>query len=144
MFQKLTDAGGGPEWIDVDVVEEALGLPIGGPASGLLAEIFALVSPEKIASLEIVLTRSGNDVRVETTPVSSPRLSGRIRAVAEKHLSATPDGAAVKLTVQGNSVVMSSSSSPSTRVEEAEEVRPRPRSQTLTYIPLEPEPLPED
>lgn len=125
VLQKLTEREGNPEVIEVDVVERAPELAVGGPLGELAAELFALVSAERIDSIELVLEKSGKDVRVEATPPLGARLSRRIRAVAEKHWSATADDTKVKLSVEGKSIVVSSSSSTKRR-------SPRPRS-SLTF-----------
>ena len=137
-IQTLTERGTAPTVVDVDVIEEALEpKSVPGPVGGLASEIFALVSAENVESLELVLTKSGNEVRVASTPPVSPRLSGRIRAVAEKHWSAAADETTLKFSVRGASMVVSSTSA------ESSKKRPAPE---YSYIPLEPEPepLPED
>jgi hypothetical protein len=121
--------------VDVDVIEETLQTTGERPVGGLASELFALVSAEHVENLELVLTKSGNEVRVASTPPVSPRLSGRIRAVAEKHLSAASDEGTWKFSVRGTSMVVSSPSAAPPKE------RPTPE---FPYIPLEPEPLPED
>ena len=108
-------------------------LPESGPVRGLAAELYGLLYPAD--GLEVVVTRTGDGIRIETTPAIDAQRLLQTRAIAEKHLADSPNGARVSLRIDGASVVISSTVSTVTTTRKEPE---------LSYIPLEPEPARED
>jgi hypothetical protein len=110
-------------------------LPEGGPLAGLAAELYELLREDAGDALEVTVTRLRDGVRIESTPVIDANRFVRAKAIAERHLSGSPEGIRVTLRMSGTSVVISSSSSP------APAARKEPE---LSYIPLEPEASPDE
>lgn len=110
-------------------------LPEGGPLGGLAAELYPLLSATGESRLEVVLTKTGEGVRIEATPVVEANRLVQARAIAEKHLAGSPHGTRVSLRIDGASVVISST------VVEPKAARKEP---ALSYIPLEPEGPPDE
>jgi hypothetical protein len=108
-------------------------LPQAGPLPALTSELYDLLSREAGRDLEVTLTRSRDEIHVETRPPVSAELRSRIRAVALRHLAHGPGEAKVTLRLQGSTVVLSSSS------DHAAPPVPPPKPPRLDYIPLEPE-----
>jgi hypothetical protein len=110
-------------------------LPPSGPLPALASELYDLLSREGARDLEVTLTLSGGELRVETDPRVTGELPSRIETVARRHLRDGSGETKVTLRLQGSSVVVSASSEAAlTTPKEA-----RPKARRLEYIPLEPE-----
>jgi hypothetical protein len=132
-----TRAVSGAEEPSIETEPPFESLPEGGPASGLAAELYRFLLPDAGGGLEVIVTRSQEGVRIETTPlVDGYRLVGA-KTIAEKHLAASPVGTRVRLRIDGSSVVVTSSISTISS-------GPARKEPELGYIPLEPEPPPEE
>jgi hypothetical protein len=133
-----TRAVSGAEEPSIETEPPFESLPEGGPASGLAAELYRFLLPDAGGGLEVIATRSQDGVRIETTPlVDAYRLVGA-KTIAEKHLADSPVGTRVRLRIDGSSVVVTSSIS---TISSGPASRKEPE---LGYIPLEPEPPPEE
>jgi hypothetical protein len=105
-----------------------------GPLAGLAAELYQLLHRDAGEGLSVIVTKSRDGVRIEATPAIDANRLLLAKAIAEKHLSDSPQGTRVSLRMDGASVVISSSSAPPAARKEPE----------LSYIPLEPEAPPDE
>jgi hypothetical protein len=123
------------EGTEIETAPSFESLPEGGPLAALAAELYKLLYADAGDGLEVIVTRSRDEVRIESTPAIDAKILVRAKAIAERHLAGSPEGIRVSLRMDGASVVISSSSSslPSARKEPE-----------LSYIPLEPEAPPEE
>jgi len=123
---------------DIEAAPSFESLPEGGPLAGLAAELYKLLYADAGDRLEVIVTRTRDGVRIESTPViDANRLVGA-KAIAERHLASSPEGTRVSLRMDGASVVISSSSSP------LPSPPPARKESELSYIPLEPEAYPDE
>ena len=123
---------------DIEAAPSFESLPEGGPLAGLAAELYKLLYADAGDRLEVIVTRTRDGVRIESTPmIDANRLVGA-KAIAERHLASSPEGTRVSLRMDGASVVISSSSSP------LPSPPPARKESELSYIPLEPEAYPDE
>lgn len=125
----------------VEVIEPAPildNLPGGGASSEFAAELYRLVSRERVDDVEITVAKSGEKIEVTARPEMPETKSAflhRLRAVAEEHLAHGQAETSVSIQIRGGSIVLSSSSSSSMRSNASEESK----GSSFPYIPLEPE-----
>jgi hypothetical protein len=127
-----------PQEIQIETSPSFENLPEGETLAGLAAELYQLLCADAGDGLGVIVTRSRDGVRIESTPVIHAEALARAKTIAERHLAGSPVGTRVSLRIDRANVVISSSSA---SLPPAPSVRKEPE---LSYIPLEPEASPDE